>query len=77
VGDEHPDVAVSLNNWRNSTVLKEDTAKPTPVSTSFALRRRLLGENIPMLPLPQQHALLYESQGRYIQAEALHQKLCN
>jgi tetratricopeptide (TPR) repeat protein len=73
LGEEHPDVATSLNNlaalYNSQGRYKE--AEPLHLK-ALDLRKRLLGDNDPLVATSLNNlAALYRSQGRYKEAEAL------
>jgi tetratricopeptide (TPR) repeat protein len=78
LGEEHPDVAMSLNNlaglYRSQG--KYEEAEPL-YRSALEKRKRLLGEEHPDIAISQWNlGVLYQSQGRYSEAEALyHQAL--
>ncbi|MCF4967199.1 tetratricopeptide repeat protein [Nostoc sp. CMAA1605] len=73
LGDNHPDVATSLNNLAEVYYFqgKYDQAEPLYLQ-ALALDKRLLGDNHPSVATSLNNlALLYNSQGKYDQAEPL------
>jgi tetratricopeptide (TPR) repeat protein len=71
LGEEHPDVAASLNNLAllYDSQGRYSEAEPLYIQ-ALALRRQLLGEEHPDVALSLNNlALLYNSQGRYSEAE--------
>ncbi len=74
LGEEHPDVAASLNNLAALYYSqgRYSEAEPLYIQT-LALRRKLLGEEHPDVAQSLNNlALLYDSQGRYSEAEPLY-----
>ncbi|MEJ6486604.1 tetratricopeptide repeat protein [Nostoc punctiforme UO1] len=74
LGEEHPDVALSLNNLAllYHSQGRYSEAEPLYIQ-ALALRRKLLGEEHPDVALSLNNlALLYYSQGRYSEAEPLY-----
>ncbi|MHC5823073.1 MAG: tetratricopeptide repeat protein, partial [Nostoc sp.] len=74
LGDEHPDVASSLNNLASlyRSQGRYSDAEPLHIQ-ALALRRKLLGEEHPNVAQSLNNlALLYYSQGRYSEAEPLY-----
>jgi tetratricopeptide (TPR) repeat protein len=74
LGEEHPDVALSLNNLAllYSAQGRYTEAEPLYLQ-ALELRKRLLGEEHPHVALSLNNlALLYYSQGRYAEAEPLY-----
>ena len=74
LGEEHPDVATSLNNLAELYHDQERYQKAEPLYLqALDLRQRLLGEEHPDVADSLNNlALLYESQGRYQKAEPLY-----
>jgi tetratricopeptide (TPR) repeat protein len=73
LGENHPDVAASLNNlaYLYDSQGRYDKAEPLYLQ-ALELRQRLLGENHPLIAKSLNNlAALYKSQGRYEQAEPL------
>ena len=71
LGEEHPSVALSLNNLATlyNSQGRYSEAEPLYIQ-ALALRRKLLGEEHPSVALSLNNlALLYNSQGRYSEAE--------
>ncbi len=73
-GNEHPDVAASMNNL---AVLYRSQGRYTEAEPwyrdALAMTKRLLGEEHPSVATSMNNlALLYESQGRYTEAEPLY-----
>ncbi|WP_338420898.1 tetratricopeptide repeat protein [Microcystis wesenbergii] len=73
LGDNHPDVATSLNNL---ALLYQSQGRYTEAEPLYLealdLRKQLLGDNHPDVPSSLNNlAALYESQGRYTEAEPL------
>ncbi|ERT03715.1 TPR repeat family protein, partial [Lyngbya aestuarii BL J] len=76
LGENHPDVATSLNNLANlyKSQGRYDEAEPLH-QRSLAIWEKTLGENHPDVALSLNGlALLYRDQGRYDEAEPLHQR---
>ncbi|MEH1966522.1 tetratricopeptide repeat protein, partial [Nostoc sp.] len=74
LGDEHPDVALSLNNLAllYDSQGRYSEAEPLYIQ-ALALTRKLLGEEHPSVATSLNNlAELYRSQGRYSEAEPLH-----
>ncbi|MEH2232980.1 MAG: tetratricopeptide repeat protein [Nostoc sp.] len=74
LGEEHPDVATSLNDLAllYNSQGRYSEAEPLHVQ-ALALRRKLLGEEHPDVAQSLNNlALLYDSQGRYSEAEPLY-----
>ncbi|WP_414572856.1 tetratricopeptide repeat protein [Nostoc sp. CCY 9925] len=73
LGEEHPDVATSLNNLAELYRSQGRYSKAEPFHLeALALRRRLLGEkHTDVAQSLDNLALLYKSQGRYSEAEPL------
>ncbi len=74
LGEEHPDVAISLNDLAllYNSQGRYSEAEPLHVQ-ALALRRKLLGEEHPDVAQSLNNlALLYDSQGRYSEAEPLY-----
>ena len=74
LGEEHPDVATSLNDLAAlySSQGRYSEAEPLFVK-GLEMRKRLLGEEHPAVATSLNNlALLYESQGRYSEAEPLY-----
>ena len=73
LGEEHPDVATSLNNLAELYRSQGRYSKAEPLQLeALALRRRLLGEkHTDVAQSLDNLALLYKSQGRYSEAEPL------
>jgi tetratricopeptide (TPR) repeat protein len=74
LGEEHPDVATSLNNlaFLYNSQGRYSEAKPLYIQ-ALALRRKLLGEEHPDVAASLNNlASLYYSQGRYSEAEPLY-----
>ncbi len=74
LGEEHPDVALSLNNlaalYKNQG--RYSDAEPLYID-ALAMKKRLLGEEHPSVALSLNNlALLYDNQGRYSDAEPLY-----
>ncbi|WP_334973832.1 FxSxx-COOH system tetratricopeptide repeat protein [Nostoc sp.] len=74
LGDEHPNVATSLNNLANLYRYQGRYSKAEPLlQQSLALWQRLLGFNHPSIGASLNNlANLYRSQGRYSEAEPLY-----
>ncbi|QHG18398.1 tetratricopeptide repeat protein [Nostoc sp. ATCC 53789] len=73
LGEEHPDVALSLNNLAAlyDSQGRYSEAEPLYIQ-ALALTRKLLGEERPSVALSLNNlAALYDSQGRYSEAEPL------
>ncbi|MEH2043082.1 tetratricopeptide repeat protein, partial [Nostoc sp.] len=73
-GDEHPDVATSLNNLAAlyKSQGRYSDAEPLYIE-ALAMRKRLLGDEHPDVATSLNNlALLYDSQGRYSDAEPLY-----
>ena len=72
-GNDHPDVATSLNNLAELYRLQGRYAEAEPLfQQALALRQELLGEAHPHVARSLNNlALLYDSQGRYAEAEPL------
>ena len=76
LGEQHPDVATSLNNLAESYHLqgKYEEAEPLYVQ-ALEMRKQLLGEQHPKVAMSLNSlALLYYSQGKYEEAESLYVK---
>ncbi|MEH1771889.1 tetratricopeptide repeat-containing protein [Nostoc sp.] len=73
LGEEHPDVATSLNNLAELYRSQGRYSKAEPLQLeALALRQRLLGEkHTDVAQSLDNLALLYKSQGRYSEAEPL------
>ncbi|MGK7935249.1 MAG: tetratricopeptide repeat protein [Xenococcaceae cyanobacterium] len=76
LGDNHPDVAESLNNL---AVLYESQGRYTEAEPLYqqalTIRKQQLGDNHPDVAESLNNlAVLYESQGRYSEAETLHKE---
>ncbi|MGJ5634439.1 tetratricopeptide repeat protein, partial [Nostoc sp. CALU 1950] len=73
LGEEHPDVALSLNNLASLYYSQGRYSEAEPLYIqALALWRKLLGEEHPDIALSLNNlALLYYSQGRYSEAEPL------
>jgi tetratricopeptide (TPR) repeat protein len=76
LGEEHPDVATSLNNLAALYKSQGQYFKAEPLyQEALALRRNLLGEeHLDVAQSLNNLALLYSSQGRYSKAEPLYQE---
>jgi tetratricopeptide (TPR) repeat protein len=74
LGDNHPDVAASLNNLANLYESQGRYPEAEPLYLeALDLYKRLLGDNHPYVAASLNNlANLYESQGRYTEAEPLH-----
>jgi tetratricopeptide (TPR) repeat protein len=74
LGEEHPDVAQSLNNLAELYYFQGRYSEAEPLYIqALALRRKLLGEEHPDVAQSLNNlAGLYDSQGRYSEAEPLH-----
>ncbi|WP_334812889.1 tetratricopeptide repeat protein [Nostoc sp.] len=77
LGEEHPDVATSLNNLARLYYSQGKYSKAEPLyQEALALWCKLLGEEHPDVATSLNNlAALYDSQGRYSQAEPLYQKV--
>ncbi|WP_162561054.1 tetratricopeptide repeat protein [Microcystis aeruginosa] len=73
LGEEHPDVATSLNNLAALYNFEGRYKEAEPLHLkALDLRKRLLGDNDPHVATSLNNlAALYRSQGRYTEAEAL------
>ncbi|MEH2320876.1 tetratricopeptide repeat protein, partial [Nostoc sp.] len=74
LGEEHPDVALSLNNlaYLYDSQGRYSEAEPIYIQ-ALALTRKLLGEEHPDVALSLNNlAALYDSQGRYSEAEPIY-----
>jgi tetratricopeptide (TPR) repeat protein len=76
LGEEHPDVAISLNNLAVLYYLQGRYTEAEPLYLqALELRKRLLGTEHPNVATSLNNlALLYQSQGRYAEAEPLLQQ---
>ncbi|MGF2039129.1 MAG: tetratricopeptide repeat protein [Nostoc sp. CmiVER01] len=74
LGEEHPDVALSLNNLANLYYYQGRYSQAEPLHIqALVLYRKLLGEEHPDVAASLNNlAALYCSQGRYSEAEPLH-----
>jgi len=74
LGDNHPDVATSLNNLAALYYSQGRYTEAEPLYLeALDLRKRLLGDNHPDVATSLNNlAALYQSQGRYTEAEPLH-----
>jgi tetratricopeptide (TPR) repeat protein len=75
LGDDHPDVAISLNNLAALYDLQGRYGEAEPLyQQALALRQQLLGDEHPDVASSLNNlAALYKSQGRYGEAEPLYQ----
>ena len=75
-GEDHPDVAISLNNLAGLYESQGRYSEAEPLfQRALALRRSLLGEEHPNVAMSLNNlAELYRSQGRYSEAEPLFQQ---
>ena len=76
LGDEHPDVASSLNNLANLYDSQGRYTEAEPLyQQALEMRKRLLGDEHPSVASSLNNlAALYRSQGRYTEAETLYQQ---
>ena len=76
LGEEHPDVAGSLNNLAGLYRSQGRYSEAEPLyQQALEMRKRLLGEEHPSVATSLNDlALLYDSQGRYSEAEPLYQQ---
>ena len=74
LGEEHPDVATSLNNLALLYASQERYEEAEPLYLqALSLRKKLLGEEHPSVAISLNNlAGLYQSQGRYEEAEPLY-----
>ncbi|WP_130758759.1 tetratricopeptide repeat protein, partial [Microcystis aeruginosa] len=74
LGDNHPDVAASLNNLAGLYKSQGRYTEAEPLyREALDLRKRLLGDNHPDVAASLNNlAGLYKSQGRYTEAEPLY-----
>ena len=79
LGDDHPDVATSLNNLAGLYKNQGRYEEAEPLSQrALNLRKRLLGDDHPDVATSLNNlALLYKNQGRYEEAEPLYQRALN
>jgi tetratricopeptide (TPR) repeat protein len=76
LGDEHPDVATSLNNLAALYDSQGRYAEAEPLyQQALEMRKRLLGDEHPDVAISLNNlAVLYRTQGRYAEAEPLYRQ---